>query len=263
MQLSLRQRRILERFPNSKDAAGIRRWANSQPSKKYINRAGNDVVQGSFYTITVTNRRQPLDRETQSRLNRVMNFKPTTTKPKPANRLSTAERLRKLKAFKPPELDTLDAKVARQVRTQPAEFRSTLNLLYRGFTSYNSTYFENRLTLPIISVANLRDGTMRSTPAQADCDITNLPATIRFDAATLRSKTKTALLDILLHEMCHAAISELESPQAAWDAPTRGHHENFANLVNSIAERRGWRSVHVGQIDNIKTAWHWPAGARP
>jgi hypothetical protein len=99
---------------------------------------------------------------------------------------------------------------------------------------------------------------LRGHHAQAECDIQHIPATITFDRATIRTQKKIHLLGILKHEMIHQAIAEFDGPAAAWDEPTLGHHQRFADICNRIAREEGWKDCYVGPVSDPHSACHWP-----
>ena len=152
--------------------------------------------------------------------------------------------------------NSLDARIAQQISTQHGKYHPRLRLLYNGFISYNALYFGNRLELPII-VVNAAPGCV------ARCSTHEKPTVIEFNKYGFLRENQDYLLDVLLHEMCHAAVGETRGAQEGWGTDKwQGHHETFAEICNAIAKRRGWPDCSEKILSGRHAARHWPGVQR-
>jgi hypothetical protein len=130
-----------------------------------------------------------------------------------------------------------------------------VQLLYKSFSEYNRAHFRRKLAAPLVLVTQ----TGRALGDYIAQDEHGLESRIRISPKAV-ARGELFMLDVLLHEMCHAWMTEVERVN---ESGYRGHGPVFAATCNRIGEKLGLPPVGVKGRDGMPDCAYWPMVVRP
>ncbi len=136
-----------------------------------------------------------------------------------------------------------------------AEGSAEVRALYTAFALFNRAHFRRRLAEPLVLVTQ----TGRALGDYIARDEHGLRSRIRI-APKVLARGQLFMLDVLLHEMVHAWMHEVED---AHESGYRGHGPLFASVCNRIGAKLGLPEVGVKGRDGLPDCSYWPMNVRP
>jgi hypothetical protein len=136
-----------------------------------------------------------------------------------------------------------------------AEGSAEVRALYSAFAEYNRAHFRRKLEAPLLLVTQ----TGRALGDYIARDEHGLRSRIRISPRAL-ARGERFMLDVLLHEMCHAWAHEVDD---ANESGYRGHGPLFAATCNRIGAKLGLAPVGVKGRDGLPDCAYWPMNVRP
>lgn len=127
--------------------------------------------------------------------------------------------------------------------------------LYATWTAYNKAYFKRKLSPPMVLITD----TGRALGDYVSQDVHGLQSVIRIAPKSVE-RGERFRLDVLLHEMVHAYMHEVEHTD---ERSYRGHGPKFAAVCNEIGAKLGLAEVGVKGRDGKPDCMYWPMCVRP
>jgi hypothetical protein len=134
--------------------------------------------------------------------------------------------------------------------------------LVAAFDRFNATYFAGRLSKPAVLITP--PGSARAWADHVSQDEHGIPSRIRI-APRVVAKGELFALDVLLHEMAHQYVDEVEGVD---ERSYRGHGPRFAAICNAIGKLLGLAEVAArprgkSAAAGILDCAQWPLNVRP
>lgn len=129
--------------------------------------------------------------------------------------------------------------------------------LYAAFQAFNTRFFAGKLAPPLVLIT--QPSSSRTLGDYIARDEHGLESRIRIAPAVVK-RGELFALDVLLHEMVHACMAELEGAE---EHGYRGHGPRFAAQCNRIGAELGLPPVGVKKRGGLPDCAHWPLNVRP